>query len=179
VALPLSIASGGTSATTAAGALTALGALPLSGGTVASLGVSGVATFYGNISISTAYVGYTVAPAVDGAASLGTPDLAYSGVYSYSMIQASDPRLKQDVAPVPRALEKIRAVPVKHFRWRKDADGPLHTGFDASDVRTEVAEAVVAGEDERLGLDLTAMLATLWRAVQELADKIDALESRR
>lgn len=259
LSVPVSIANGGTNATTAAGALTNLGGLPLTGGTLSGPGnltVGGTlngttATFSGNVAGNTFYAGsggmsstcwfgdpsgngtlqlatgqyfqYTGAGigasanfscggtlTATGACTFnstvnasnnittgnsliglsvyplngnnsgncGAPGNAWFQVASYNLVNESDPRLKDDLAPAPAgALEAVKEIGVYTFKYKSDPTSATHTGFDATEVAEHVPTALVTGDDEQqtLAINLPDMIAKLWQAVQELSAEVASL----
>lgn len=142
-----------------------------------TLNVTNLTTLNGGLTVG---FSHPVLPGADGQGSVGFGFQAWSEMCSYAFTQSSDPRLKEDIGPVPTGLlDEVLAIPVHNFRYRSDATRTPRIGFDASEVQGELPVCVRVAEDEdkTLGLDITAMLTALWGAVQELAAKVEALES--
>jgi hypothetical protein len=132
--------------------------------------------------------GVMVGAPAGGAKGAGT--LNAVGVYAAGVLLTSDANLKTDIEPLPPALPIIAAIEPKTFRWKPGpepdaAEDPgnkglprafpasitrrLNRGFLAQDVTR-----VLGGEVED-GVDLGGMVATLWKAVQELQAQLDEL----
>jgi hypothetical protein len=107
---------------------------------------------------------------------------AFVGMEAYGFYNASDPRLKQDIAQAPvGALDKVCAIPVINYRLKTRASEPLRTGFSADDVKQQFSGAVKVGDDadQTLSINLMEMIANLWQAVQELSIKVADLQAAR
>jgi hypothetical protein len=125
----------------------------------------------------------SIRPFADNNGSVGVGGQAFFQVNAYNLIQASDPRSKKNMTEAPAgALDKVLATPVMNFNWENEEEGkPLHTGWDASKVKETLGEpCVVVGQDEAqtLGLSSGEMIAFLWKAVQELNNKVTDLVAK-
>jgi hypothetical protein len=98
---------------------------------------------------------------------------------------SSDYRLKQNVAPMVGALEKVSKLKPCTWNW-KHAPEVEGQGFIAHEL-AEVVPDCVTGEKDAVyedgsinpqGVDLSFLVATLTAAIQELSAKNDALEAR-
>ena len=118
-------------------------------------------------------------------------------VYGNNVVLTSDADLKRDIEPLPPCLELVRAIEPVSYRWKplpepdpipgpngemvafagagapEDFTERFNWGFLAQDV----AKATGAHRDE--GVDLSGLVATLWKAVQELSAKVEALEAAK
>jgi hypothetical protein len=95
-----------------------------------------------------------------------------------SLTQGSDAALKENFAIFdddPLAIIK-RILPKRFNRILSPERREL--GFVAQDVQAALPEAVSKGSGGLLGLDQTPLIATLWRSVQQLADKVEQLEAK-
>jgi hypothetical protein len=95
-----------------------------------------------------------------------------------SLTQGSDAALKENVAIFdddPLAIVK-RILPKRFNRILTPERREL--GFIAQDVQAALPEAVSEGSKGLLGLDQAPLIATLWRSVQQLADKVEQLEAK-
>lgn len=117
-------------------------------------------------------------PPVDNSRGWGIPGAAWFQVASYNFPQQSDPRSKKDITTAPAdPLAQVLAIPVHNYRFLNDAEtAPLHWGFLSTEVHTTMGNNFagwVQGEDENQteALNIMDMLAVLWGAVQELAQK--------
>jgi hypothetical protein len=106
-------------------------------------------------------------------------------------VTSSDYRLKEDIAPMTGALDKIAQLKPVTFTWKTDgADGQ---GFIAHELQEVVPDCVVGDKDavdkdgnpKYQGVDTSFLVATLTAAIQEqqaiineLKTRIEALESK-
>lgn len=132
-------------------------------------------------------VATTLAPASDNAATLGSPGARWSSVWSATgTIQTSDIRDKTDIAPSDLGLDFILALQPMRYRWA-DGSSEVHYGLIAQQVQAALAGRPFAGHvlsdpadpASRQALRYDAFLAPLIAAVQELADRVKALEEGR
>lgn len=116
----------------------------------------------------------------------GTTDVGYisSDGTNTSYISLSDYRLKDNVAPMTGALEKLAKLTPRTFTWKSnDKQGQ---GFIAHELQTVFPEAVTGDKDETdeegkpiyQGIDTSFLVATLVAAVQELQAEIAALKGK-
>jgi hypothetical protein len=98
--------------------------------------------------------------------------------------QTSDARLKTDVRPLERPLERIEAIPAVSFVWREEAGaagatpGERSIGVLAQDVESVLPEAVTSGDGTHKSVNYAELTALLIGAVQELSERNEALEAR-
>jgi hypothetical protein len=112
----------------------------------------------------------------------GVPGAAWFQVASYNFVQESDARVKTDIALAsPGALDAVAEIPVHNFSYLSpNPRAPSRRiGWLAHEVQAVAPDNVLIGDepDRTLGVELGAMLATLWQAVQELTAKVAALEA--
>jgi hypothetical protein len=102
-----------------------------------------------------------------------------------TLSQASDARLKRNVAEADQGLAIVKRLTPKTF-WRihdrhEGMTPPVEReelGFIAQDVEAELPWAVVENPlNQTLGIDLTAIVAALVNAVKELATRVAELEA--
>ena len=97
---------------------------------------------------------------------------------------SSDYRLKEDVAPMTGALEKVLVLKPVTYKWK--IDGANGQGFIAHELQEVFPEAVTGVKDALdkdgkmlpQGIDTSHLIATLTAAIQELNAKVTALESQ-
>jgi hypothetical protein len=96
----------------------------------------------------------------------------------------SDYRLKENVAPMTGALEKITALKPCTYTWK--VDGSAGQGFIAHELQAVVPDCV-AGEKDAIdkdgkpqyqGVDTSFLVATLVAAIQELTARLEVLENK-
>jgi Chaperone of endosialidase len=102
---------------------------------------------------------------------------------STSYNTTSDYRLKENVQPMQNALEKVAALNPVTYTWKEDgSDGQ---GFIAHELQAVVPDCVTGEKDAvdadgnpiYQGVDTSFLVATLTKAIQELNEKVDALQS--
>jgi hypothetical protein len=99
---------------------------------------------------------------------------------------SSDHRLKQDVAPMDSSLETIKSLQPKKYKWNTNPDSGYHQGFLAHELQSVIPDAVDgehnAVDDENnpiyQGVDKTAIIPHLTKALQEAITKIETLEAK-
>lgn len=97
---------------------------------------------------------------------------------------SSDYRLKENVAPMTGALDKVSQLKPVTYTWK--ADGSAGQGFIAHELQTVVPECVTGKKDEidtdgnpiYQGVDTSFLVATLTAAIQELSVKLDEANAR-
>lgn len=102
-----------------------------------------------------------------------------SGAYT----ALSDKTKKRDFAPSPYALSHVLKLKPQLFRMKDEADdAPLDLGLLAQDVKKIIPHAyvehAVPGEKPFISYKDRAIIAVLIGAIQELSDKVSALEAK-
>ena len=116
---------------------------------------------------------------VDGVGSISV------GTASTSYNTSSDYRLKENVADMTGAIDRVKALAPKRFNFIADADTTVD-GFLAHEAQTVVPEAVIGSHNEvdedgnavMQGIDQSKLVPLLTGALQEAIAKIEALEAR-
>jgi len=96
---------------------------------------------------------------------------------------SSDYRLKQDIAPMTGALNKVAALKPVTYRWK--LDGSDGEGFIAHELAEVCPHAVTGAKDAvdedgnfvYQGIDVSFLVATLTAAIQELKAEFDAYKA--
>lgn len=105
---------------------------------------------------------------------------AYAGITGAAFTVNSGRAVKSEVSDVPySALEVVRANPAKRWRYTDNSTGSYSIGPMADDLPPEVTTVV----DKGLGMpqvvehqvDLLSMIGLLWRAVEELQERMEDL----
>ena len=104
---------------------------------------------------------------------------------STSYNTSSDYRLKENVAPLSGAADRLAQIPVHRFNFIADPDTTVD-GFLAHEVQPYVPEAITGTKDEvddegnpvHQGIDQSKLVPLLTAALQEALQKIEALETR-
>ena len=98
---------------------------------------------------------------------------------------SSDYRLKENVQPMQDALVKISQLNPVTYTWK--SNGSDGQGFIAHELQAVVPDCVLGEKDavdadgnpQYQGVDTSFLVATLVKAVQELTDRITALETEK
>lgn len=102
----------------------------------------------------------------------------------------SDVRIKKEIRPLERSLEKIEKLNGVNFKWRKPEErqiakklvlptDKLQTGLIAQDVERIFPELVTENKAEGVKtINYNGLIAPIVEAVKELAAKFIALESK-
>ena len=100
----------------------------------------------------------------------------------------SDERVKRDITEITGGLDKLKDVRCVNYRFIDDADDrPIRIGVIAQDLVGKVDEALSLGagwgsvkedDNEYYSVIYTELIPPLIKAVQELSDKVTALESK-
>jgi hypothetical protein len=108
-----------------------------------------------------------------------------------SYVTSSDYRLKEDIAPMTGALDKVAQLKPVTYKWK--VDGTSGQGFIAHELAEVVPDAVTGEKDavdengnpRYQGIDTSFLVATLTAAIQEqqaiitdLKARIETLESK-
>jgi hypothetical protein len=88
----------------------------------------------------------------------------------------SDARYKENIRAARRYLEDLRQVEVVKFNWIDDPE--THLGVTAQQVQNIFPGLVDETDDGTLYVKTSVFIPMLITAVQELADKVDALTAR-
>jgi hypothetical protein len=92
----------------------------------------------------------------------------------------SDERLKENIQPIPNALEKLSKIKGYLYTWNEAASeacgkeiGKREAGLLANEVEKVMPELVATREDGYKGLHYDRVVALLVQAINELHDKVE------
>ncbi len=115
------------------------------------------------------------------AAALTHNDIQVRNVYQYS-----DRNGKTNIVPFFNSLEKVKNLNPVYFSWQKEDKSTIRisesgkklqeVGFLAQDIEQVLPEAVTVDEEGNKLVNYSAIIPLLTASLQELADKVDALE---
>jgi hypothetical protein len=96
---------------------------------------------------------------------------------------SSDYRLKNTIAPMTGALDKVALLKPCTYKW--NADGSNGQGFIAHELQAVIPDAVTGekdavdaeGKPKYQGIDTSFLVATLTAAIQELKAEFDAYKA--
>jgi hypothetical protein len=141
---------------------------------------NGAGTYYANTSGTADY------PAIAFLTSGGGTQVGsiVAGATTTSYVTSSDYRLKENVAPMTGALEKVAALKPVTYTWK--ADGSAGQGFIAHELQEVVPDCVTGtkdavdkdGKPQYQGVDTSFLIATLTAALQEQQALIQDLTTR-
>ena len=103
-----------------------------------------------------------------------------TGATTVAYTSVSDYRLKENIAPMTGALDKVFALKPCTYTWK--LDGTVGQGFIAHELAEVCPDAVVGKKDDvnkdgsikTQSIDTSFLVATLTAALQELNAKVDA-----
>jgi hypothetical protein len=125
----------------------------------------------------------TIAPEADGTRDLGTSALKFKNIYATNgVIQTSDRRLKSNIQSSDLGLNFIQSLSPVSYYW-KDGDKLKHYGLIAQEVVKALPKrhTGIVHYDEKadiFGVRYTELISPLIKAVQELYQKVLALEAQ-
>ena len=91
----------------------------------------------------------------------------------------SDRRLKKDIEPLHYGLSDVMSLKPSSYLMIEEEDGKKkHLGFIAQDLENILPEVVSEMQGGTLGVETTAIIPVLVKAIQELSAKLDAAEAR-
>lgn len=111
-----------------------------------------------------------IVPIASGAYFCGTPARPFNTVYSVNGVNASDRRMKKEIAPInPKtALNAIKSLNPCTFKWL--AGSTLNSGLIAQELLdTELAHLVDTTDEAHLGIRYSELIAYLIAAIQALS----------
>jgi hypothetical protein len=102
----------------------------------------------------------------------------FNGVCSGNLNDTSDVSLKKTIKPIESSLDIIKELNPVSFYWKKGENRgeDKQKGFIAQEVESIIPE-VVHGEDGNKSINVTGIVAQLTKALQELSDKVEALDN--
>jgi len=114
----------------------------------------------------------------------GTVGTIVTGTSNTSYNTSSDYRLKENIAPMTGALDKIAQLKPVTYTWK--ADGSDGQGFIAHELQAVVPDCVTGKKDDvdaegnpkYQGVDTSFLVATLTAAIQEQQTIINDLKAR-
>jgi hypothetical protein len=121
-------------------------------------------------------------PNADNGGSVGIPGRAYNAIYAYAFVTTSDQAVKSAIETPTDCLRLMSRVQAKTYCLHGDDRPVRHWGF----IAQEVGEAMgpqfgghIHHPDTPQGLNYNELVAVLWGAVRELAERLEALAHER
>jgi len=92
----------------------------------------------------------------------------------------SDKRLKENITPIPNALEKVASISGNTFDWNDKTDKVgSETGVIAQEIKAlGLPDTVTTREDGYMAVRYEKLVPLLIEAIKELSAKVDAMESK-
>jgi len=95
---------------------------------------------------------------------------------SGTVIQGSDKRLKENIEPIPFALDKVKNI--KGVTYNLVGGSELQAGFIAQDLQEVIPEVVSEDKNGYLGVNYSGVIPYLVEAIKELKEEIKDLKSK-
>jgi hypothetical protein len=110
--------------------------------------------------------------------------ISHTGSTTVAYTTSSDYRLKDDVASITGALDKVSALKPVTYKWKED--GSAGEGFIAHELAEVCPQAVIGEKDavnqdgsiKAQSIDTSFLVATLTAAIQELNAKVTTLQTQ-
>ncbi|GEM_PF-1628165 len=121
----------------------------------------------------------SILPRSDNAYNLGSSTRRWATVYRLAESSSSDRRVKKHISDQVPGLDLIRRLRPRRYRYRRHT-GEWWWGLIAQEVADVVdpeRHALVHVDDDMWGLNYEQLIAPMIRAIQELADRVDRLET--
>lgn len=95
---------------------------------------------------------------------------------SGTVIQGSDRRLKENITPIPFALDKVEKI--QGVNYNLIGQEETQAGFVAQDIKNIIPEVVSEDNNGYLGVNYSGVIPYLVESIKELKAEIDELKSR-
>jgi hypothetical protein len=157
--------------------------------TITNAGVTSVAGTSNQVSVSgaTGAVTFSLPQNIHSGAAPTFAGLTINGAITatgdITAYYTSDIRLKENIAVIPNALEKVNQISGNTYDWKEGYDAVhLHKGTDvgviAQEIEAVLPQAVVDREIGYKAVNYEKIIPLLIEAIKELSDKVKELESR-
>ena len=136
-------------------------------------------------SISVCHVDSSLIPTKASHFDLGTSEFAWNNVYTTNgTVQTSDKRLKTNIKPLEKALDKVLTLNGVTYEWRvkefpnKNFDSNRHVGVLAQELEAVLPEAVETGADGYKSVNYSNITPLLIEAMKEQQQIIDSQQAK-
>mgnify|MGYP003138335843 FL=1 len=141
---------------------------------------SAILTVHGDITTTSDIInsGNLYSSASSGTHYCGLSNKRWNTVYGVNSNFSSDQTLKKNIKTSDLGIDFINSLNPVKFNWKKSFqdDTQNHYGFLAQEiVKTALADSV-SGDEGEMGMNYSELIAPIVKAIQELSDKITALE---
>lgn len=121
--------------------------------------------------------GLSVRLCTGGDVRIRTPDrLTYMPILASAFTVSSDSALKTRPTAAPDALAIIKAAPAKCWRYQTDEKTAKRVGPMADDLPEWMQQVIEEEDGPHMGVDLARQNGLLWRAVEQLLERVEQLE---
>jgi hypothetical protein len=95
-----------------------------------------------------------------------------------ALIQTSDARMKKDIQPLAKVLDKLKSINAYTYRWKDVADDDvLQIGFIAQELKAIYPELVITDKQGMMAVNYSGLVPVLLKAIKEQQEQIDALRN--
>lgn len=108
----------------------------------------------------------------------GRVEALHGKMYAEGFEQYSSRELKKNIVPLEKsALSMISAIPIYEYEFKKEAtlSSKKHIGPMAEDMPETMTDEVLRENKTFKTISISDMVGLLWKAVQELSEKVDGL----
>lgn len=101
------------------------------------------------------------------------------GTITGTWATVSDASFKDDVTPIPNALDTVKKLNGVSYSWKTDPDKKKNFGYIAQEVQSFLPEVVrTNASDGKLSLAYTEIIPIVSNAVKEIAARLEAAEAK-
>lgn len=93
-----------------------------------------------------------------------------------TVIQGSDMRYKENISPIPFALDKISSI--EGVNYNRIGEDKLEAGFIAQELEKTIPEVVYEDNKGYLGVNYSGVIPYLVEAIKELQEELKDLKSK-
>ena len=105
------------------------------------------------------------------------PDVQLRVTGDITAFYSSDIRLKDDISPITKALEKVKSI--SGNTYTKKSDGSKHTGVIAQEIEALGLPGITTTRSSGyMAVDYEKIVPLLIEAIKELSVKVDTLEKQ-
>jgi len=131
------------------------------------------------MTFSSAGVSSDILPSASATYNLGSSTKRWNNIYSSSLLNVSDARLKENIADIHYGLSTVLKMHPVQYKWKESEDKDTKLGFLAQELRQVIPEVVVGDESkETLAVNYTEIIPLLVKAIQEQQQQIEQLKKK-
>jgi hypothetical protein len=118
-------------------------------------------------------------PSANNTYNLGSSTNRWATIYSQSVLNTSDARLKTNIRDLNYGLSSILNLHPVQYNWKEGIDKDNKIGFLAQELRTVIPDVVVGDErKENLAVNYIELIPVLVNAIKEQQKQIDDLTKK-